>query len=542
MADDRGVQIIALRDRERNEQAAFLSLYQAAADLTRARGNSITSLRQPGEDISLRYYDGTGIQDAQELASGLTTTMLPIGQAFFAMEDASDDEANAKKHDEYLAKAAEVVHREMFSCNFSLNINEVVGEQSNLGTGCIFAEFDRNLRKLNYRNYDVGSYQIQENVRGRVDAIILSFEYTARQAIQEYGEDKVSDDIKKAAAEVKTESDAFPFVWIVRPNEVNPIGNGRFKWESLHVDEKAKTIVREGGYDTFPFAVGRWSKSGRDKYGYGQGMVALGFLRMLQAQRKTHIKMAHRQAEPPLEAVADDIEGIPDVRPNAVNWVVRRNSFGSIDQNALGNFVITDQTLKDDRETIHEIFYRDVFVMFGDLKGDRRTTIEIRARAQEGLRRLSQPVARLQEELLNPIIERTINLLIQWGRIPPPPPTLLEYNIVYLGQLALALRDQQATGAMQYVSVLGEMMPFYPDAMDVVDFDAMLPDLARSMGVKEAHIATPDEIAAKRQARAQQQQAAMAMQAAQAAGKAYGPMSKAPEQGSPVGEMMGASR
>jgi len=125
----------------------------------------------------------------------------------------------------------------------------------------------------------------------------------------------------------------------------------------------------------------------------------------------------------------------------------------------LGNFPITVEALKEQQEIVHKAFFRDIFVQLGDLTGDRRTTVEIIERLREGLRRLALPVARLQSELFNPVITRSTMLLIRHGKIPQPPIELegQQLGIEYEGQLALALKGQQAKGFQQWVEFAGAM-------------------------------------------------------------------------------------
>jgi len=544
MGDDRANAIIKLRDREVEKQANIRALYQKAADLTVPRDTNITHKRSPGEDVSQRYVDGTAVQDAQILAAGLATTLLPAGQKFFALS--ADDPKYAERDDvkRYFAMVEEIVHQKMFSSNFTLNINETIYVLSCLGTGCLYVDWDNKTATVTYKDYDISLYQIKEDSKGFVDTVILSYELTARQAVQDYGHEKCSEEIQKAANDLENESKRFEFIHCVRPRDINPLSKkvkDRLRWESLHVDVKAKQVVKEHGYETFPFAVPRWRKSWGEKYGIGQALVALADIKMLQAMRQSLQKLANRLAEPPMEADSIEMDVTPDLRPNAVNWTKKMGSFKAVDMGAIGNYPITVEAVEKQQEIIHDAFFRKVFLQFTDLT-QRMTTVEIRARAMEGLKLLAQPVARLQEELLTPIITRTIAILMNWNVIPRPPDGLNAYKIEYLGQLALALRDQQATAAIQFTELVISMAEVAPGSLDMIDFDAMLPDVARTYGMKVSHIATPEAIAAKRKARQEALEAQQQAQLAAMAAQGYKQTREAPESGSPAGELMAAAR
>jgi hypothetical protein len=214
----------------------------------------------------------------------------------------------------------------------------------------------------------------------------------------------------------------------------------------------------------------------------------------------------------------------------------------SIQSQALGNPVVSKDMVEDKRQIIHNAFYRDVFVQLSSLSGDRRTTTEIIERIREGLRRLAVPVARLQGELLNPVIMRSLRILRRHGRIPLPPQQLEEQNlsIKHKSELARALEAAQSRGFMQFSAMVGQLVEVFPDAIDILNIDRALPDLAESFGVKTEHISTPEEIAQKRAERAAAQRAQELLAAGQQVGEAYNKTSGAPEEGSPAGEVMEA--
>jgi len=95
---------------------------------------------------------------------------------------------------------------------------------------------------------------------------------------------------------------------------------------------------------------------------------------------------------------------------------------------------------------------------------------------------------------------------------------------------------------MQFAAFAGQVAEIYPDALDTINFDAAMPDMAEAMGVSDQHIATAEQVAAKRQARQQQMAVQQAMQAADTAGKAYHAGKDAPEEDSPAKELIDAAK
>ena len=162
---------------------------------------------------------------------------------------------------------------------------------------------------------------------------------------------------------------------------------------------------------------------------------------------------------------------------------------------------------------------------------------------REGFRQLAPPVARLQRELLNPLIIRSFLLLVRNGVIPPIPESLQgrALKIEYQGPLALALKNQEARGWLEFAGTAGQLSEVYPEARDWIDLKKAMPAVARSMGVKEEHIPTPEAVAEKQRVRAEQEAAQQALMAGQQIADAYGKTTGAPEEGSAAGQVMEAA-
>jgi len=531
-----------MRDRERSKQSNFLNLWQETADLMFPRENQITTEHTPGEDKSAKVYDSTAILDSQDMASGLSAALIPTGQKFFGLTVRDKSLVSNDAVRQYLQVAEETTHEELFESNFMLQFNETIRSLVVFGTGNLYSEWDAKSGRLCFKDHDISLYQIKQDSKGFVDTVILTFHLTARQAIQEFGEGAVGDALRKDASEMSTESKLHEFVQIVRPRgNRNPQfrDNRNMPWESITVDVSGKEIVEETGYEEFPFAVARWMKSSHEKYGRGQGTECLADVKVMQRMKRDFVECGNRWNNPPRE-VLDTFEGEVNVTPGALNHVPQVGTIKALEQNILGNFPITREMLEFQQEIIHKAFFRDIFVQMADLKGDRRTTVEIMQRVQEGLRRLALPVARLQSELLTPVVMRSVLLLIRNGRIPYPPKELqgASFGIEYIGPLALALQSQQANGFLQWVSAGAQLAAVAPAVLDNVNMDRGYRRLGLRFGINHEDMATAEEVAAARAERAKQVAAQKALAVAETAGKTYQAGRQAPEEGSPAAEIM----
>lgn len=540
---ERAEELIDLYKIELGKISGFRTLFQNAADLIFPRESQITGIKSSGAERTTEIFDNTAVMASIEMASGLSINLIPPGQRFFAVRasNRSLNEVEAVKR--ALGYITEITHEKMFMSNFLLQLNETLRSLVVFGTGNLYSEFVADIG-LNYRDYDIAMYVPLENSKGRIDTMMMEFPYTARQAVQEYGEENVGSIIKEAYKEEKTRGDIFRFLHIVRPRkERNPRLEDNFNmpFESIFIAIKEKLIVKEGGFEEFPYHTPRWTKSSCEVLGRGQGTFILPDVRVLQVMRKSFNECGDKQNNPPLE-VRDSFEGKVSVTPGALNFVRDMGDIRAIHREALGNFPVTKEALEMQRDIIKKAFYNDVFIQLMDLKGDRRTQLEIYERIREGLQRLGPPIGRIYEELFNTLITRTILLLFRNGEFPPLPAELAgqAFKIEYIGPLAMMLRSQQAKGFERLVGIVAEMDTAFPDIKpsDNLNIDSGVRRLGETLGVNTEDIATQEEVAEKRRIRAEelmQQQLAMA---AETAADAYKKTSGAAEEGSPAEAVM----
>ena len=422
-----------------------------------------------------------------------------------------------------------------------LQLNETLSSLIGFGTGNLFSEWKLG---LNFKDWDVSFYTIKQNNAGLIDTVILKFPLTARQAVQEFGEENVGEKVMDSFKNPEKETDKFDFIHRIGPRRErnrNFTDSLNLPIESIFVNVEEQSIVDEGGFEEFPNAVPRWKLSSNEVWGRGQGTVALSITKMLQQLHADFIEAGNKWNNPPRQTLAGAVEGQVDVRPGANNIVTQIDAIKALDQGIRGNFPINKEILEFIQNIIHRIFFVDVFAPLANLPGDRRTTLEIRERIKQAVKKLAGPIYRLQTELFTPTITRSVLLLIRNGVIPRLPAELegKSFGIEYVSELALAMRDQQSRAFIQFADLVSALDPVFPGAKDIINIDRSLPDIGFTFGIKAEHLSTPEEIEAAREQRRIDQAEQKALQMVQVAGQAYPGSTKAPEAGSPAEALIG---
>lgn len=164
--------------------------------------------------------------------------------------------------------------------NFNTEVHEMYLDLTSIGTGCLFVEENSKgfaEGGIHFKTLHINEFYIQENVNGYVDTVYRKYKMTARQALQEFGEDNLGDKVKEAAHS-KPEKE-FVFIHAVEPAEdytrMTGESNTKLKFHSCHACEEDKMIVRSGGYNEFPYLVPRWAKATGETYGRSPSYNAL---------------------------------------------------------------------------------------------------------------------------------------------------------------------------------------------------------------------------------------------------------------------------
>jgi len=539
----RAEEIIDLRNRELNDQANIRSLWQETADKLYPYVQ-ITATYAAGVPRTTEIYDQTPMLDGEDMVSGLKQILIPSGQTFYAVKTGNNNKITDTVQ-RYTSMVTEVSHEELFKSNFITEFDEVLRSLIYFGPASIYSDWTVKTG-LNYRTCVVGSYQFLENSKKLVDGQIFTVKYTARQAIEEFGEGKVGKEVLDAFNDPKKQNDLFEFIYLVRPRDIvnpnlSPRYNQNMPWESIVVSVKEKTIVEEGGYPEFPYHCARWKRPAYEKHGRGIGTEILPQIKVLDRMKRDFMDVGNKWANPPRE-VLESFEGVFRVIPGAVNIVREIPSSKALDNGILGNFPIVKDILAMEQDIIHRAFFKNAFSPLEDLTGDRRTTLEIRERIRQTWHRIGPPVARVWYELLEKCITRSVLLLIRNGVIPYPPAELqgANFGIEFVGPFALELRSQQAKAFQEWVMFVGEMEAVFPGATDNVDADDAIMRMGRTFGVNAEDMASEEERNAKREARQAQLEHQQAVELAQMAAQGYGQTTKAPEEGSPAEALIGA--
>lgn len=421
--------------------------------------------------------------------------------------------------------------------NFSSQKQEGYIQLGAFGTDPLFIDRQVGSIGLRYKSVPFAHMYFAENHQGIIDTAYRRMPMTARQALQQWG--GACPDGVKNAVKSNTPDKEFIFWHCVEPRA--DVMYGRLDGKgmpiaSYYISVEGKTLLAEGGFRTFPFAIGRHFVAPGEVYGRSPAMTVLPNIKVLNEQKRTLLKVGHRAADPVLLAHDDGVMDMFHNVPGHLNYGgVSAEGRPLIHALQPGDPHIVKDMMQDERLIIKDAFYVTLFEI---LVEDRRdmTATEVLERAREKGVLLAPSMGRQQTESLGPMVDREIDVLMAQQLLPPMPPMVAaargEYKTEYDSPLSKMMRMEEATGFFRTVEFALKIATETqdPSALDWINVDMAVPEIADINAVPVRWVSTMEQVQAKRKGRSDAQRTQQLIDAAPAAAglaKVLGPQSAA---------------
>lgn len=506
-------------------------IWQEIADYVSPRKAGITSKRyMPDSNKEAQIYDATATDSVQRAVSAYTSWTTPASQPWIALKP----NLKLKTSDSvkgWLSECSQILNQEVNSrSNFQLERLESVADLWNFGTTAIFSEMGEGNR-LRFEKIKIGTYVFELDPFGKVYRFIREFELTAEQAEQKFGNENLPKLIKDSlASEGANRSKPFEFIHIVEPRDPSKVGSSEYniktkkRYLSAYVEKTSAKIVQEGGYDGFPYTVGRYlsydSLLGNSGWGYGPGFAILPEARQLNFIQQMMDVFAEKQVFPPM-AVPDTFEGSLKTAARAINYYPQGMGPEAIAQIPVtGEWSVAFERVKMRQDMIKRLCSLDMFQMFSQIDRE-MTAYEVAQRAGEKLDTVGPIYHRDVRETIEPQLRRAFDLCAENGLLPLPPQEAYELvgrgfvqvsdpEIQLTSRLAMAIDSWNARGADEVMQTAVSLAAVDPTIMDNINTGFYIREKSRLVGAPEGLLRKQEDIDAIQQQRAQAQQAQQA--------------------------------
>lgn len=484
--------------------------------------------RTDGEKRTQKVFDSKPMIALERFAAVMDSMLTPRQSRWHNLRT-TDDNLNADfEVKDWFYKVNNILYDARYSprANFSGQNSERWTSTGAFGSGALFIDFEPGIG-LRYRCVNLRDLFLLENHQGAIDTVYRQFKFTARQAAQRWGVDRLPESIRKCLDIPNRIHEKHDFLHVVGPREdFNPSrADARGKpFGSYYIALRDKTFVADpGGYNTFPYSISRYVTAPDEVYGRGPAMCALPDIKMLNEMAKTDIRAAHKLIDPPILLHDDGVLGggakTVNMRPGGLNvGGVNRDGRQLIQPFQTGARVdIAEEKMNQRRGSIDDAFLVTLFQIL--VETPRMTATEALIRAQEKGMLLTPTMGRQQSEALGPMIERELDLLA-FHRVLPPMPDILreaggDYKIVYDSPMSRMQRAEELVGVQRTMELLAPFAQINPEVLDVFDPDALARLTAEVSGVPTPVMRSPEAMRQLREQRAAQTEQANMVAAAQ---------------------------
>lgn len=468
-----------------------------------------------GSKKGYRAYDSTAPISLPRFAAVMESMLTPRGSKWHGIEP--EDPALMKDRATRLwcEETTDLLFRYRYSpsANFAGQNHQIYLGLGAFGTGALFIDENHAAPGLRYRAIHLGEIFFFENHQGVVDKAKRRFMLSPRQCAQWFGEDALPPDIKRKLGMPVQDQRTVKILHCVAPNDDRAYGRLDFRgkaFSSRYIALEQKALLREGGYNTFPFAIGRHTLFPGETYGRSPAMEALPAIKTINREKKDMLRQGQRVVDPVLLAFDDGIVDGFSLKAGAINaGGVNRDGRPLVQALPTGNLAAGEKMMEIERLHIQDAFLVTLFQILTDRP--QATATEIIELTREKGVLLSPTMGRQQSEYLGPCIDRELDVLAQQRLLPPMPPALREaggkYKVRYDSPLSRAQRAEEASGFLRMIelSLKVAVEAQRPDALDWADFDTAMPDLADIHAVPVKWRNTVDKIQQIRDGRTQAQ-------------------------------------
>lgn len=515
----------------KTERASWFTHWQEISTrlLPRA-GRFFVQDRNKGNKRHNQIYDSTATQALSVLVAGMMSGMTSPARPWFRLTTGDDDLDAYQPVKVWLDKVSRLMLKIFQSSNTYRALPSMYEELGSFGTAASIMVPDFQ-SVIHHHPLTAGEYAITTDWRGDVTTLYREFQKTVGQVVKEFGYRACSPTVQNLYDRGSLEA------WITLIHAIEPRADRdpsksdplNMPWRSVYfeIGGNQQHCLRESGFKRFPVLAPRWVVRGGDIYGESPAMTALGDINQLQHEQLRKAQGIDYQTKPPLQAPTSMKNRDVEMLPGGITYVDSANPHGGIrsafEAQINLNYLLED--IRDVRDRIRGCFFADLFLMLANQTDTRMTATEVAERHEEKLLMLGPVLERLQNELLDPLIENTFDAIIDAGITPPPPEELQgrPLNVDLIGMLAQAQRAVGTNSIDRFVGNIGAVAQFKPEVLDRFNADRWVELYSDSLGLDPQIVVPADQAQAIReqraQAQAQAQQAALAEQQATTAAK-----------------------
>ncbi|WP_032983304.1 portal protein [Cronobacter malonaticus] len=508
------------------ERETFEPHWRELSDFIIPRGSRfLTSEANRGDRRNNKIVDPTATMANRTLSSGMMSGITSPARPWFKLATPDPEMMDYGPVKLWLETVQNRMNDMFNKSNLYQSLPLVYSSLGTFATGAM-AVLEDEEDVIRTMPFPVGSYYIANSPRLSVDTSFRKFSMTVRQLVREFGLNSVSSSTKSSFENGNYEK-WVDVVHAVYPNMNRETGkmnakNKAFRSVYFEVGGDNDKVLRESGYDEFPIMAPRWEVNGEDVYGSScPGMIALGQVKALQLEQRRKAQQIDKQTNPPMIGPTSLKTQRVSLLPGDITYVDQVTGAEGLRPAYQVNPNLGDLLgdIQDTRQLINSAYFVDLFMMLQNVNTRSMPVEAVIEMKEEKLLMLGPVLERLNDEFLDPLIDRAFSMMARKNMLPEPPEEMqgMPLRIEYISVMAQAQKAIGLSSLERFVGFVGNLANAKPEALDKLDVDQAIDNYAVMSGVSPTVVVPQEQAQQTRNDRAQQQQQAMAMQTGMAA-------------------------
>lgn len=473
------------------------------------------------------------VRSAQIASAGMASGMASQARDWFVLA-APDGVPQTMAVKRWLYQVQNAIRGVLAKSNLYNILPQVFGSEVVYGTGCMSALPDEK-DVVRFHHYPIGTFAIDTSARGDVDTFYREYAMSPRQMAQQFGINNLSPNVKAQAE--RGDLCNVTVCHLIEPNpdaDMSRADNLSMPYRSTYWEKGCNDgqVLRVSGFKSFPVMCPRWEVNGQNKYGTGPGDIALGKSKELQLLEADKLRLVQQFARPAIAMPVSMRGQNASLVPGGITWMPD-NMFGAANARPVyepnpGALQVVAAEIASCERAISEAFFEDLFLLISQSEGT-MTAYEVSQRKEEKMLMLGPVVERNNDELFDPLMDQVFSIMYEYsvprwmGLLPgepliPPPPEELQNAPLQIEYVSILAQAQKAVAvgsierALQFTGLL--VKSGVQDAFDKIDTDEAQAQYYDAIGAPPTMLRDEEQVAAIRQARADQMAQQQAMQQA----------------------------
>jgi len=465
MAKTIAEKIIRTRDDLKSKRSTYKTLCDEACRLFNPEMEDLMSNTE-GSEI-LQPIVSTGILAQERLTAGLFSNTMSMGRGNIKDEDPRKMKSASVKR--FYTALGKETHQRIQTSPFPEKYNSMLEGFDVRGEGVMYVHFNRETRQHEYMVYPAIKCFPVRDVKGSVVEMYREYELSAQQAVLEFGEENVSQELRNAY-DRDDYNLKFEFIHAMRPRKVRDrrrLDAQNMRFESVHIEVAQKKKVRVSGARRMRYLMPRFYVRDDEECGRSPAMRALPVARTLMKVVSDHMDGVEIGVAPPIFLPDKDAVESACLEAFGVNYCdTGKGQIFTYTGN--GNLQMSSDFIDFLKEELNKLHYVDLFTMLEQMKDRQKTAYEISQLIGERIQAISPVVNRLSNGFFAPLYEIVAEDIIDYGLLNEtiPPELLVDkgdgqgsgFRVIYTSRLDVQLADMEISSLSQAIQQAAEMV------------------------------------------------------------------------------------